>query len=101
MRDESKASYAIIRYNVRTYESGGVVAVLKGKTIAETTVAQIEREQRAQDRQEGWRYFIEKTDLRPGMDPLEATKLRQTRLEVRESEAPPFPPQGPFPPRHN
>ena len=92
MRDESKAAYAIIRYNVRTYESGGVMAVLKGKSGAEIMVSQIEREQRPEDRHEGWRYFIEKTDLKPGMDPQEATNLRQSRLEVRESEAPPFPP---------
>ena len=34
-RDESKASYAIIRHNIRTYESGGVVLVIKGKENAD------------------------------------------------------------------
>ena len=28
---ESKAAFAIIRYNFRTYESGGVMAVIKGR----------------------------------------------------------------------
>jgi hypothetical protein len=35
--------------------------------------------------QNGWRYFLEETDLVPGMDADEATKLRQARLERRES----------------
>jgi hypothetical protein len=39
------------------------------------------------DRHEGWRYFFEKTDLKAGTDPAEATQLRQAQLEKRESEA--------------
>jgi hypothetical protein len=39
------------------------------------------------DRHEGWRYFLEKTSLKPGTDPTEATLRRQTELEVRESKA--------------
>ena len=35
----------------------------------------------------GWRYFLEETDLVPGMSADEATKLRQARLERRESES--------------
>jgi hypothetical protein len=84
--DESKASYAIVRYNLRTYESGGVMAVVKGRDSAEATMKRLEQEQSSADRHEGWRYFIEKTDLKPGMDPQEATKLRQMRLDIRESQ---------------
>jgi len=43
--------------------------------------------QRPADRHEGWRYFIEKTDLKAGTDPAEATHRRQAALEVRESKA--------------
>jgi len=43
--------------------------------------------QTSADRHEGWRYFIEKTDLKPGMDPAQATHRRQTDLEIRESKA--------------
>jgi hypothetical protein len=46
-----------------------------------------EHSQASADRHEGWRYFIEKTDLKPGMDPAQATRRRQTDLEVRESKA--------------
>jgi hypothetical protein len=42
--------------------------------------------QTSADRHEGWRYFIEKTDLKPGMDPAQATHRRQTELEMRESK---------------
>jgi hypothetical protein len=35
------------------------------------------------------------------MDPTEATSLRQTRLEVRESEAQQTPEQNAFPSRNN
>lgn len=86
MRDESKASYAVIRYNQRTYVSGGVMAIVKGRESAESTVRQFEAGQSSGDRQEGWRYFLEMTDLKPGMDPKEATDLRQARLDVRESQ---------------
>jgi hypothetical protein len=43
--------------------------------------------QASADRHEGWRYFIEKTDLKPGMDPGQATHRRQIDLELRESKA--------------
>lgn len=87
MRDESKGSFAVIRYNIRTYESGGVMAVIRGKESSETILKQFEQSQSSEDRHIGWRYFLEKTDLRAGMDPVEATNLRQSRLEIRESQA--------------
>ena len=87
MRDESKGSFAVIRYNLRTYVSGGVVAIIKGKSNAEMTLKSLEGQQSSEDRHEGWRYFLEKTDLKAGMDPQEATSLRQVNLELRESQA--------------
>jgi hypothetical protein len=86
-REESKACYAIIRHNIRTYESGGVVLVVKGKDNAEIKVKDFEAGQSSEDRHAGWRYFVEKSDLKAGMDPAEATHLRQMKLEIRESEA--------------
>jgi hypothetical protein len=86
-RDESSTSYLIIRHNIRTYESAGVVLVLKGRLSAEATVKKFEDCQTSADRHEGWRYFIEKTDLKPGMDPAQATHRRQIDLELRESKA--------------
>ncbi len=87
MSGDSKGSFAVIRYNLRTYESGGVMAVIRGRETAESILKQFEQSQSSDDRHIGWRYFLEKTDLRPGMDPAEATNLRQTRLEIRESQA--------------
>jgi hypothetical protein len=86
-REELSASYAIIRHNVRTYRSAGVVEVVKGKSLAESTLQKIEACQDSSDHYEGWRYFIEKTDQKPGIDPNEATQQRQQELEVRESKA--------------
>ncbi|MGH9512167.1 MAG: hypothetical protein ACRD2U_08515 [Terriglobales bacterium] len=101
MQDESKASFAVIRHNVRTYESGGVMAVVKGRVSAEGTLGQFEHSQSSEDRHAGWRYFLEKTDLKAGMNPAEATSLRQMRLEVRESEAQQLSDQAPFHSRQN
>jgi len=70
---------------VRTYESAGVVAVVKGKQNAETTIKQCEDGQAREDRHAGWRYFLEKTEIKPGTNPDEATRLRQSELELRES----------------
>ena len=86
-RDESKASFAIIRYNFRTYESGGVMAVIKGHSNAKMKIEHFEGAQSNEDRNAGWRYFLERTNLKPGMDPEKATKLRQARLDVRESKS--------------
>lgn len=85
-REELSASYAIIRHNIRTYRSAGVVEVVKGKQHAESTLQRIEACQDSSDHYEGWRYFIEKTDQKPGIDPAEATQHRQEELEVRESK---------------
>jgi hypothetical protein len=100
-RDESKASYAIIRHNIRTYESGGVVLVVKGRENADIRVKHFETGQSSEDRHAGWRYFIEKSDLKAGMDPAEATNLRQMKLEMRESQAVPEPTPIANPPRQN
>ncbi|PYX09196.1 MAG: hypothetical protein DMG88_07855 [Acidobacteria bacterium] len=80
-------SYAIICYNVQTYESGGVVEVVKSRQNAETTMKELQDCQSSEHRQEGWRYFFERTTLEPGTDPAEATQRRQMDLEVRESKA--------------
>jgi hypothetical protein len=86
-RDELSASYAIIRHNVRTYQSAGVVEVVRGKQNAEAGLKDLEASQPSPDRHEGWRYFIEKTDMKVGTDPTEATHRRQAELENRESKA--------------
>ena len=86
-RDDLTASYAIIRYNVRTYQSAGVLAVVRGKQSAESELKNFVDSQDSSDRHEGWRYFIEKTDLPAGTDPVEATRHRQAELEWRESKA--------------
>ena len=87
MADHLKSSFAIIRFNSRAYESGGVMAVLKAHTAAEHLMRDYEFGQSEEDRYNGWRYFLEETDLAPGMNADEATKLRQVRLERRESGA--------------
>jgi len=80
-------SFAIVRFNARSYESGGVMAVVKAHAAAEHLLRDYEFGQSEEDRYKGWRYFLEETDLLPGMNADEATKLRQARLEPRESES--------------
>ena len=87
MRDELTASYAIIRHNVRTYRSAGVIAVIRSKQNAEQELKRFEESQDSSDRLEGWRYFIEKIDLKAGTDPAQATEHRQAQLEGRELKA--------------
>jgi hypothetical protein len=64
-----------------------VVAVVRGKHSAESELKKFEDFQDSLDRHEGWRYFIEKTNLKAGTDPAEATQRRQAELEGRESKA--------------
>ena len=78
--DDLTASYAIIRHNIRTYRSAGVVAVMSGKQNAESELKNFEDSQHSSDRHEGRRDFIGKTDLRAGTDPAEATQRRQAEL---------------------
>jgi hypothetical protein len=85
-RDECGASYVIIRHNVQTYQSAGVVEVIKGRESAEALLKKLDGLQTSADRQKGWRYFFEKTDLKPGINPAEATELRQANLVIRESK---------------
>jgi len=61
--------------------------VVRGKQSAESELRNFEDAQDSSDRHEGWRYFMEKTDLEPGTDPVEATQRRQAELEGRESRA--------------
>ncbi len=75
-------------HNVRTYRSAGVVAVVRGKQKAELALKQFEDQRSSSDHHEGWRYFIEKTEIAAGTDPNEATHRRQAALELRESNSP-------------
>jgi len=86
-REEAITAYAIIRHNVRTYQSAGVVEVIKGKQNAETALKKFEDGQDSTDRHEGWRYFLEKTEMKAGTDPAEATHRRQADLDNRETKA--------------
>jgi len=86
MRNLSEHSFAIIRFNEKTYISGGVMAVVKGTESAQKTLNDYEWCQSQEDRSSGWRYFMEETDLQPGIDPSKATKLRQLRLDLQESQ---------------
>jgi hypothetical protein len=86
-RDDLTSSYAIIRHNIRTYRSAGVIAVVSGRHNAESELKNFEGAQDSADRHEGWRYFIEKTNLKAGTDPAEATQRRQAELDGRESKA--------------
>ena len=72
---------------MRTYRSAGVVEVVRGKRQAESALQRFEAYQNSADQHEGWRYFLEKTEIKPGTDPVEATLLRQAELEERESKA--------------
>jgi hypothetical protein len=69
-REELSVSYAIIRHNIRTYRSAGVVEVVKGKQLAESTLQKLEARQDSSDQYEGWRYFIKKTVRSPELIPL-------------------------------
>jgi hypothetical protein len=64
-----------------------VIAVIRGKPTAELELKKFEDCQDSSDRHEGWRYFIEKTDLKAGTDPDQATQHRQAELEGRELKA--------------
>lgn len=87
IKEESKFIYAIIRHNVRTYESGGVVEVIQGKQHAEMSLKLHQESESSETHQAGWRYFLEKTTIKPGTGAVEATQQRQKELDVRESEA--------------
>jgi hypothetical protein len=85
MTNKSESSFAVVRFNERTYQAGGVMAVIKGIESAQRTLNDFDWCQSDDNRRAGWRYFLEETDLRSGMDPEKATKLRQVRLDLAES----------------
>jgi hypothetical protein len=87
MTNNSERSFAIIRFNEKTYVSGGVMAVIKGTESAQRALNDFEWCQDQEDRSSGWRYFLEETDLQPGTDPAKATRLRQLQLDLHESQA--------------
>ena len=64
-----------------------MVQVTRGKQSAETTAKEYEDSQASEDRHAGWRYFIEKTGIKPGTSAAEATQHRQEELESRERQA--------------
>jgi hypothetical protein len=84
MIDKSGSSFAVVRFNERTYESSGVVAVIKGIEAAQRTLNDFDWCQSEETQRAVWLHFLEETELRPGMDPEKATKLRKVRLDLQE-----------------
>ena len=88
--EDTSTAFAIILHNVRTYRSGGVVAVVHGKRNAESTLKDFQEGQSPSDHHAGWRYFLEKSDMAAGTDPAEATRdhidatCSQSRSGTRE-----------------
>ncbi|HEX3820090.1 MAG TPA: hypothetical protein VHW45_07150 [Candidatus Sulfotelmatobacter sp.] len=64
-----------------------MVEVVSGASNAELALKRLQECQDSVDHFQGWRYFLEKTDLKAGTDPIKATSLRQTALDTRESVA--------------
>ena len=60
---------------------------MRAKRDAEAALKELEDFQGSSDQHQGWRYFIEKSHLKAGTDPVEATQLRQSDLEAREAKA--------------
>jgi hypothetical protein len=85
MTGEPESSFAVVRFNKRTYQSGGVVAVIKGTQAANRILKDFDSSRSEESRMEGWCYFLENTDLQPGTDPEKATQLRQARFDRQES----------------
>ena len=79
------SSFAIVRYNHRTYRSGGVVAVVEGRTAAERTLLEFEDSLSEKDRHADWRFFVEATDVAAGTEADEATRIRQEQLDKEDS----------------
>ena len=63
--------------------------MIQGKRNAESSLKQFQDAQSSSDHHEGWRYFMEKTDLAAGTDPTQATHHRQADLERREAKESP------------
>ena len=85
MTDKANSSFAVVRFNEQTYQSGGVVSVIKGIESAQETLHDLDWCQSEENRRAGWRYFLEKTDLPPGIDPVKATTLPQVRFDLQEA----------------
>ena len=63
-RDDLTSSYAIIRHNIRTFRSAGVLAVVKGRHKAESELKKFEGK-RVGNRILDWRGIIDAVQPRP------------------------------------
>jgi hypothetical protein len=60
------------------------VAVIEGTNAAERALNDFNSCQSEEGRRAGWMYFLEKTDLKPGMDAARATRLREVHFDSQE-----------------
>jgi hypothetical protein len=59
-----------------------VVAVVSGRHQAEAELQKIEDSQDSSDRHEGWRYLIDKTNLKAGTDPNQDSPKKVGRVSL-------------------
>jgi hypothetical protein len=89
MRDESKASFEIVRHNLRAGETWSIVEVVKGRGHAENAVDRHNRHLTSEENEAGWSHFLQETKTPPGTDPKLATEVAQqraARLKARSSK---------------
>jgi hypothetical protein len=87
MPHSSKSAFAIVRFNfnAKKLRSRRGHGCYRWPSKRRSDHAEIQRVQESSDWVAGWRYFLEQTDLNPGMDPEEATRARQAHCEQRQS----------------
>lgn len=64
-----------------------MIIVVSGKEIVDSELKRFEEAQDSLDRHEGWRYFIDKAEIRAGTDPAAATREREALFDAREAKA--------------
>ena len=74
MSDPFESSHRKIARAKKHLNDLRIMAVVKAHATAEHLLRDYEFGQSDQDRHNGWRYFLEETDLVPGMNADEATK---------------------------
>ena len=88
MTSKPDPSFAVVQFNNRTYQPGKVVAVIKGTNAGERILKDLNSCLSEENRRAGWGYFLEETDLEPGMDAEKATSIRQSRFDSQEARRP-------------
>jgi hypothetical protein len=83
MLQDEEYPYEILKHNFRTGEGSSVGEVIKGESAAQSLSESLTAKLSQEEREAGWKYFIQRTTRKVTIHPRRVTNLKPSSFRKR------------------